>query len=115
MMRCLAMLAPALAHLLFCAHLLYQGVPLWVAALPLVGLPLLVVRRKGVALLQMLVLGGYALEWVRTTWELTTVRLAVGVSIHPALEILSGVTLFTLLSALVFRSRPEHHAMKRKR
>lgn len=93
MMRCLVMLAPALAHLLFCAHLLYQGAPLWVAALPLAGLPLLAMRQRGVAVLQTLVLGGYALEWVRTTWVLTTARLAAGVSIHPALEILSGAKL----------------------
>lgn len=33
-MRYLLMLPPALSHLLFCAHLLYQGAPLWVGRAP---------------------------------------------------------------------------------
>ena len=108
-MRYLLMLPPALTHLLICAHLLYQGAPLWVAALPLIGLPLLVVRRFPLPQMQMLALLCYAIEWVRTTWALTTFRLEVGISIHPAIEILGGVALFTLLSALVFRSPMMRH------
>lgn len=104
MKRCLLMLPPAFSHLLFCAHLLYQSAPLWVAALPLIGLPLLAVRRFPLPQVQILALLCYAIEWVRTTWALTTFRLDAGVSIHPAIEILGGVALFTLLSALVFRS-----------
>lgn len=104
MKRCLLMLPPAFSHLLFCAHLLYQGAPLWVAAIPLIGLPLLAVRQFPLPQVQILALLCYAIEWVRTTWALTTFRLDAGVSIHPAIEILGGVALFTLLSALVFRS-----------
>ena len=97
-MRYLLMLPPALSHLLFCAHLLYQGAP-----------PLSVVRRFPLPQMQMLALLCYAIEWVRTTWALTTFRLEVGISIHPAIEILGGVALFTLLSALVFRSPMMRH------
>lgn len=102
--RFFLMLAPALAHLLFCAHLLYQGAPLLLAALPLIGLPLLAIRRFPVPLLQIIALVLYTVEWVRTTWVLISFRMEAGITIHPALEILCGVTVFTLCSTLVFRS-----------
>ena len=108
MKRFFLMLAPALAHLLFCAHLLYQGAPLLLAALPLIGLPLLAIRRFPVPLLQIIALILYTVEWLRTTWVLISFRIEAGIAIHPAIEILCGVTVFTLCSTLVFRSSTMH-------
>ncbi len=102
--RFFLMLAPALAHLLFCAHLLYQAAPLWIATLPLIGLPLLAIRRFPIPFIQITTLLFYTVEWVRTTWLLCNFRMEVGITIHPAIEILVSVTLFTLCSTLVFHS-----------
>ena len=84
MRKVLLSIPPALSTLLFCAHLLYHGVPLAAAAAPLGALILLAVKGAGATRL-------LALLHVR--------RLETGGSIHPALEIMAGVTLFTILAA----------------
>lgn len=86
------LLLPVLAHVLFAAHLLFHG-----AALVLAFVPVRYMNR-----LQQLCLLGYACEWAYSTYELVARRILEGRSYHPALEIMAGVTLFTLLTALVF-------------
>lgn len=88
MRKVLLSIPPALSTLLFCAHLLYHGVPLAAAAAPLGALILL-------ALLHVL----FACEWARAGGKIVMRRLETGGSIHPALEIMAGVTLFTILAA----------------
>ena len=72
MRKVLLSIPPALSTLLFCAHLLYHG-----------------------ALLHVL----FACEWARAGGKIVMRRLETGGSIHPALEIMAGVTLFTILAA----------------
>lgn len=96
------LLFPALAHVLFAAHLLFHGAALWVVALPVAALVLAFVPVRYMNRLQQLCLLGYACEWAYSTYELVARRILEGRSYHPALEIMAGVTLFTLLTALVF-------------
>ena len=99
------LLFPAAAVILFSAHLLFHGFGWVTSAMPLLALPLLFLRTRltVTSLKVMLVL--FALEWARAGWVLVAARLDAGTRIHPAAEIMAGVTVFTLLSALVF-----HHA-----
>ena len=99
MRKVLLSIPPALSTLLFCAHLLYHGVPLAAAAAPLGALILLVVKGAGATRLLALLHVLFACEWARAGYELVMRRLDAGGSIHPALEIMAGVTIFTLLSA----------------
>jgi hypothetical protein len=41
----------------------------------------------------------FACEWARAGGKIVMRRLETGGSIHPALEIMAGVTLFTILAA----------------
>ncbi len=90
---------PVLSIFLFCAHLLFHGMPIPIAAAPLAALVLLWIQRTWSARLLAIVQACFALEWARAGFELVMRRLEAGGSIHPALEIMAGVTLFTLLSA----------------
>ena len=80
------------------ARIFYHGVPLAAAAAPLGALILLAVKGAGpraFALLHVL----FACEWARAGGKIVMRRLETGGSIHPALEIMAGVTLFTILAA----------------
>lgn len=96
------LLFPALAHVLFAAHLLFHGAALWVVALPIVALVLAFVPVRYMNRLQQICLLCYTCEWAYSTYELVARRILEGRSYHPALEIMAGVALFTLLTALVF-------------
>lgn len=89
MRKVLLSIPPALSTLLFCAHLLYHGVPLAAAAVKGAG------ATRLLALLHVL----FACEWARAGGKIVMRRLETGGSIHPALEIMAGVTLFTILAA----------------
>lgn len=102
-MHRLLLLFPALACVLFAAHLLFHGFGLVPSALPLAGILLLFFRRRPAVLLMQGLLVCFTVEWIRAGWVLAAARLEAGRSLHPAAEIMAGVALFTLLSALVFR------------
>ena len=95
MRKVLLSIPPALSTLLFCAHLLYHGVPLAAAAAPLGALILLAVKGAGATRLLALLHVLFACEWARAGGKIVMRRLETGGSIHPALEIMAGVTLFT--------------------
>lgn len=99
MRKVLLSIPPALSTLLFCAHLLYHGVPLAAAAAPLGALILLAVKGAGATRLLALLHVLFASEWARAGGKIVMRRLETGGSIHPALEIMAGVTLFTILAA----------------
>ena len=99
MKRVVLAVPPVLATILFYTHLLFHGFPVAAAAAPLAALVLLVIRGALAARLLALVLVLFACEWARAGYELVMRRLDAGGSIHPALEIMAGVTVFTLLSA----------------
>lgn len=102
-MHRLLLLFPALAFVLFAAHLLFHGFGLVLSALPLACILLLLIRNRVTVLLIQGLLVCFSVEWIRAGWLLAAARLEAGRSIHPAAEIMAGVALFTLLSALVFR------------
>lgn len=101
----LVRLLPVLSSLLLLgAHFLRTGDLAMVAAC--LGLCfLLLVRRPWVARTMQIVLVVAAAEWVRTLWGFAAVRRAQGLPWTRMALILGAVALFTLLSALVFRSR----------
>lgn len=99
MRKVLLSIPPALSTLLFCAHLLYHGVPLAAAGAPLGALILLAVKGAGATRLLALLHVLFACEWARAGGKIVMRRLETGGSIHPALEIMAGVTLFTILAA----------------
>lgn len=99
MRKVLFSIPPVLSTLVFCAHLLYHGVPLAAAAAPLGALVLLAVKGAGAARLLALLHVLFACEWARAGGKIVMRRLEAGDSIHPALEIMAGVTLFTILAA----------------
>ena len=59
------LLFPALAHVLFAAHLLFHGAALWVVALPVAALVLAFVPVRYMHRLQQLCLLGYAAATTR--------------------------------------------------
>lgn len=93
-----------LSVLLLAAHFLRSGNGVLVLLCLLVPL-LLLLRRPWVprALQVLLVLG--AAEWARTLWGFAATRRAHGQPWTRMALILGAVALFTLLSALVFRSK----------
>lgn len=99
MRKVLLSIPPVLSTLLFCAHLLFHGMPIPIAAAPLTALILLWIPSVWSVRLLAIVQAFFALEWARAGFELVMRRLDAGGSIHPALEIMAGVTIFTLLSA----------------
>lgn len=99
MKRAALAVPPVLATILFCAHLLFHGFPVAAAAAPLAALVLLFIRGATAARLLAVFQVLFACEWARAGYELVMRRLDAGGSIHPALEIMAGVTIFTLLSA----------------
>ncbi len=112
-MKKAAVILPVLAHLLFGAHLLFHGFALWIAVLPLAALVLMFVPIKAMHRAQQLLLVIYAAEWARAGGALIARRTAEGGAIHPAAEIMAGVTLFTLLAVFFVPRRvrePEANA-----
>lgn len=98
------LLLPALALLLLAAHFLRAAlVPATVICLGLVGL--LFVRARWAWLTVQVALAIGSLEWLRTAWEFASARAAVGQPYARLLVILGGVTLLTVLAALVLRTR----------
>ncbi len=103
-MSVLLALPVVLSCLLMGAHLLRWGqLPLVVlcALLPL----LLLVRSHWVPRLFTVILLLGSLEWLRTTWELVHMRMAMGQPWLRMVFILGSVALVTAASALVFRTR----------
>jgi hypothetical protein len=105
----LSLVPVVLSLLLLGAHFLRAGA---VALLPLVAITLVLpaVKRPWAARTVQagLLLGG--VEWVRTLLRLAAVRSVLGEPATKMVAILGAVTLFTLLSALVFELGP----MKRR-
>lgn len=95
-------LLPALAHILFGAHLLHLGFSIVVALIPVAFFLLMAVRRRFVRWFEEALLFLYAIEWARAGWDVVSMRAAYGLTYHPALEIMAGVTVFTIIAALVF-------------
>ena len=93
---------PVLSHVLFAAHQLFHGSSLWVAALPIVAIVAACFPVRYMNRLQQVILLGYTCEWAYSTYELVARRLLEGRSVHPAVEIMMGVTLFTLATSFVF-------------
>ena len=69
------------------------------SAAPLGALILLAVKGAGATRLLALLHVLFACEWARAGGKIVMRRLETGGSIHPALEIMAGVTLFTILAA----------------
>ena len=99
---------PALALLLLAAHLVHAGwLPL--AAVSVLSIGLLGLRRPWAARAIQVVLVIATLEWVRTTVGLAQVRLHRGEPYLRLVLILGAVTLFTALAAAAF----QHPALRR--
>lgn len=99
---------PALALVLLAAHLLHAGwLPLAALALLLVGL--LAVRRPWAARAVQVVLAVATLEWVVTAVGLAQVRIHRGGPYLRLVLILGAVALFTALAAAAF----QHPALRR--
>jgi hypothetical protein len=99
----LLLLPAALSLLVLGAHFLRAGNDALIAIV-LVCLGLLGVRRRWAAwVVQGALLIG-AVEWIRTTVELVKWRTAAGQPATRLVVILGGVTLWTLVSAVLFRS-----------
>lgn len=94
-MRRLLLIFPVLAHILFAAHLLFHGLPVYVAALPLAAVVLVFFKSAIPLRATQMLLAGYGLEWARAGWVLIDARLAHDMSIMPAAPIMAAVTLFT--------------------
>jgi hypothetical protein len=99
-------LLPVIFSLLaLAAHFLRAGQALPVA-LTAGLLVLLGARRPWVPRLLQAALALAAVEWVRTLFAFVGERLRRGEPVVRLVAILAGATLFTLLSALVFRAAP---------
>jgi hypothetical protein len=102
-MRIIAwLMLPALALLLLAAHLFHNGAPA-LAAVPLVLIALLGVRRWWAGRLVQVVLLVGTVEWLLTAVALARMRAGHGQPYLRLLVILGAVGVFTALAALVFR------------
>ena len=98
------LLVPVVVSLLMLgAHFLRAGNTV-VVALAIVLMGLLAVRRRWSARLVQAALVLGAIEWIRTLLTLAAARSANGEPMLRMVLILGGVTLVTVLSALIFRS-----------
>lgn len=96
------LMLPALALLLLAAHLFHNGAPA-LAAVPLVLVALLGVRRWWAGRLVQAVLLVGTLEWLLTAAALAQMRAGHGQPYLRLLVILGAVGAFTALAALVFQ------------
>ena len=106
------MIARALLHIpivvslaVLGAHFLRYGYAIGVIG-SLVLIALLFLRQPWVARLVQVALVLGALEWVRTLFSLVQVRAAMGEPATRMVIILGSVALVTLVSALLFQTRP---------
>jgi len=99
----LQLLPVMLSLLVLGAHFL-RGGNVVLVVLVLVGIGLLGLRRPWVARLVQAALVLGALEWVRSLVQLTGQRMQEGQPATRLVLILGSVALFTLLSALMFRT-----------
>ena len=98
------LLLPAFALLLLGAHFFRAAlVPLTVVCLGLVVL--LFVRSAWAARTLQVALALGALEWLRTAWQFTAIRIELGQPYGRLLVILGAVAAVTALAALVLRTR----------
>lgn len=103
-MTALALTPAAIACLLLAAHFYRAGI-LVGAAVSLVPLGLLFVRRPWAARVVQIALVVGVLEWLRTTFMFAQERMAQGGSVLRLVLILGGVAVFTLLGAWLVQSR----------
>jgi hypothetical protein len=97
-----ALLIPALLSFLVLAAHFFRGEHLALMLIACAAPLLLLVRRTwATRLLQILLVVG-ALEWVRTTWQIQSVRIESGRDWRRMAAILYSVAWFTFASAMVF-------------
>ena len=102
-MAYLLLILPALAHILMGAHLLFHGLGLLVASLPLVAILLLFIPRHWAAKFQSLLLALWGIEWLRAAVVLANDRMEMGMPWMRAAAIMAGCAIFSWLVILVFR------------
>jgi hypothetical protein len=98
------LIPPVAAFLLLAAHF-YRSENLLVALVFLLAIFLAFVRRPWAAYALQILLALGAVEWLRSTISLVLARSAAGAPFLRLAIILGGVTLFTALALLVFRTR----------
>jgi len=94
---------PVVGFLLLAAHF-YRSENLLVATVCLLAITLVFVRRPWAAYAMQVCLVLGSAEWLRSTVSLILARSASAEPFHRLAIILGSVTLFTALSALVFRT-----------
>jgi hypothetical protein len=105
LMTSLLLVPPAISLLLLGAHLLRWFGPLAVLP-PILGIGLLLIPRRWAARVMQIILLLATIEWARTAVVIAIRRAQRGEPWGRAVIIVGAVTLFTLLSMLVFRTRP---------
>ena len=104
-MNFLRLLPVVISFLLLAAHFLRAGQTI-VTSVILLILLLLFVKKYWVPWVTQIVLVFGAIEWVRTLVSVAQMRVEFDMPWTRMAIILGTVALFTLLSALVFRSKP---------
>jgi hypothetical protein len=99
----LLLVPPVLSFLLLGAHFYRSANDALVVVAGVLAVLACVPRRWAVRVAQLGLAAG-AVEWARATWAFAEVRAAMGLPWLRLVLILGGVALFTLLSALVYRS-----------
>ncbi len=103
-MKILRFIPVILSFLLLAAH--FSRANLSILIIPTLLLPfLLFIKKAWVARVTQIALVFGAFEWIRSIFEYVNVRQQFGEDWTKLAIILSGVALFTLLSALIFQSR----------
>ena len=100
----LYLIPPVAAFLLLAAHF-YRSENLPLALVCFLAVFLVFVRRPWAAYAMQILLVLGAVEWLRSTISLVQTRSASGAPFLRLAIIMGSVTLFTALSALVFRTR----------
>lgn len=110
-------LFPVIFSMLLLGAHFYRGGHLLLAAGALLSLGLLFIRRPPAVWLMQGLLGAGTAEWITTAVQLAAFRHAQGLPWQRLAVILGIVSLFTLLSTLVFRTaalRDRYHLLPKK-
>lgn len=103
--RCALLLVPSIAHLLFIGHLFGQGYDWYIALLPVFFMLLSFFSIPNIHRLNQLLLLGYSMEWLHSTYQDVARTLFLGQGMEVTTIIMGVIGLWSFCSLFVFNTR----------
>lgn len=102
--RCALLVIPSIAHIVFIFHLCYLGYSWYIAALPIVFMLLSFFSVPNIHRLNQVLLLGYSMQWLYTTYDWVHRGIAMGQSLDATAMTMMIVSLWTFVSLFVFNT-----------